>query len=99
MRAQKMAVREPERILHVARRMSRRNIQRVEVVLFGFHFRAVQNRETKRSEKVFDFVLNLRNRMQASWANAGRGQRDINPLFRQALAPVPLVRNACFLLS
>ncbi len=36
--AQQVAIGQPEGILHVARRMGGRNIQRVEIVLFGFDF-------------------------------------------------------------
>ena len=66
--SQQVAVRQPEGILHIARRMSWRNVQRVEVMLFGLHFRTIQNRKAQRSEQVFDFVLKLRNRMQAARA-------------------------------
>ena len=82
--AQQQAVREPERVLHVARRMLRRNIQRVEVVIFGFDFRSVEHGEAERGEKVFDFLLELRDGMQTAGPDPRRRQRHVYPFTRQA---------------
>ena len=46
-RAQQMAVGEPKGVLHVARRMFRRNVERVEIVIFGFDLGTVQHRESQ----------------------------------------------------
>ena len=77
---------QPERVLHVARRMVGRNVERVEVVIFGLHFGAVEHREPERGEQIFDFALDLRDGMQAAAARAGRGQREIEPFGVEARA-------------
>ena len=79
MRAKQVAVRKPESILHIARRMRSRNIQRIEIMLFRFHFRTIKNGESERSKKVFNLFLQLRNGMKAAWPNAARGQCDVDP--------------------
>ncbi len=56
-----------------------RDVERVEIVIFGFHFGAVQDRESERSEQILDLHLDQRDRMQAAWARARRGQREIQP--------------------
>src|SRR5581483_6002862 len=78
-----MAVREPESVLHVARRMFGRDVERVEVVIFGFHFGAVEDGEAKRSEQILDFVLDDGYRMQAAGARAGRRAGEIEPFALQ----------------
>ena len=90
MGAQEVAVCEPERILHVASGMLRRDVQSIEVVIFGFHFGAIQNRESKRGEQIFDFVLNDGHRVQAAWTNAGSGERQIQPFLLE-----PRIQRFC----
>ena len=77
MRAQKMAALEPEGILHVPRRVIGRDVERVEVVIFGFHLGAIEDGETERNEQVLQLALDLRNRVQVAAARSGRGQREI----------------------
>ena len=60
--AQQMAAVQPERVLHVARGMVRRNVQRVEIVIFGFDLGAVEHGEAEGPEQVFNLPLNLRDR-------------------------------------
>ena len=79
-----MAVGEPEGILHVARGMLGRNVERVEIVIFGLHFGAVQHREAERSEQVLDFVLDDGDRMQAAGPGLGRGKRQVQPFLFEA---------------
>ena len=80
MGAQKVAIGEPEGILHVARGMVGGDIQRIEIVIFVFDLGAIQHGETERDEQVFDFGLNPGDGMQVAHARAGRGQREIQPL-------------------
>src|SRR5579863_10350526 len=88
-----MAALEPKRILHVARRVVRRNIKGVEIVIFGFNLRAVQYGEAEGPEQVFNLPLDLRDRMQAAGFDSWRGDSKIEPLgvepFRQR-GPVEL---------
>ena len=58
---------------------SRGNIERVEVVVFGLDLGTVQDREAQRDEQLFELPLHLRDRMQASRANAGRGRGEVDP--------------------
>ena len=67
-----------------------RDIQRVEIVFFGLDFRAVQNRKAKRRKQVFDFLLHLRDRMQAARPDARRRKRDVDPLSREPLGQCAL---------
>ena len=78
--AQQIAVGQPEGILHVARGMVGGDVQRVEIVIFVFHFGAIQHGETERDEEVLDFGLDLRDGMQM--ARAGRARAGSDPATR-----------------
>ena len=49
------------------------NVQRVEIVIFGFHLGAVEHGEAQRDEQVLDFPLDLRDGMQVA-RGAGRAR-------------------------
>ena len=78
--AQQVAAIQPEGVLHIARRMIGRNVQGVEVVVFGFDFGTIQHGEAERNEKVLEFPLYARDRMQVAAARTGRRQGEIDPL-------------------
>ena len=59
--------------------------KRIEVVIFGFHFGAVEHGEAEGGKEIFDFGLNLRDRMQAAGARAGSGQRQVDPFALETL--------------
>ena len=92
--SQQVAIGKPESILHVARGMRGGNVERIEIVIFGFHFGAVQHRESERGEQVFDFRLYARDWMEAAWAWAGCRQRKIEPFCLQAL--IQRTSGECF---
>ena len=62
--AEQIAVFRPEGVLHIARGVVLRNVERFEVIIIGFHFGAVQHLESHRCKNILDFVLYLRQRMQ-----------------------------------
>ena len=64
-RAQQTAVFQPERVLHVARGMIGGDVERVEVVVLGFDLGAVEYGESQGDEQIFEFLLDLRDRMQS----------------------------------
>jgi hypothetical protein len=66
-----------------ARRMLRRDVERVEIVILGFDLGTIQHGESQRSEQIFDLVLNLCDGVQASRARARRWQRKIHPFAAQ----------------
>jgi hypothetical protein len=55
-RARRVAIGHPEGVLHVARGMVRRNVQRVKVVLVGFDFRPVEHAKAHGGEELLDLV-------------------------------------------
>src|ERR1035437_10773747 len=63
-----------------------RDVQGVEVVVFGFHLGAVQHGESERDEKVLQFPLDARDGVQVAAARSGRGQSEIHPLGIEARA-------------
>src|SRR5579863_9512484 len=65
--------------------MIRRNVQRIEVVIFGFDLGAVEDGEAEGAEQVFDLPLNLGHRMQATRLYAWRGNGEIEPFGIEAL--------------
>ncbi len=83
-RAQQSSIAQPERILHIACRMIGGDIELVEVVLFEFDFGSIEHRESHRREKLFQFLLHLRDGMDAAGARAGRGLAQIQPFGIQA---------------
>jgi len=77
---QQVAVLQPERVLHIASRMSGRNVESVKVVLLRFYFGTIEHREAERREQIFYLRLNLRDGMQAAGTNAGGRRGEIDPL-------------------
>ena len=76
-----------------------RDVQRVEVVIFGFHFGAVQHREAERGEQVFDFVLNDAS-PDAGCPGAGRARAESDPAIRlRSRCFERFAANACFVLE
>ena len=55
------------------------DVQRVEIVVFAFHFRPVEHRESHGDEQVFDLRLNLGDGMQRAGPRAGSWQREVHP--------------------
>ncbi len=82
--AQQPVAFQPKRILHVARRMVGGDIQGIEIVLVRFDFRAIENAEAEREKEVFDFGLDLRQRVQRAWAGRRRGHGNVDPFVLQA---------------
>ena len=69
MRAQNQLVLEPEGVLHIARGVVVRDIQRFEAEIFRLDFRAVENGEAHPLEDIFKFHLRQRNRMKSAKAS------------------------------
>ena len=63
--------------------MVRRDIQGVEIIVFGFDFRSIQNSKPKRGKQVFDFRLNLRYRMETAKPHTRRREGKVEPLSLQ----------------
>ena len=63
---------------------SARDIEGVEIVIFGLHFGAVEHGESQRAEQLFELALDARDGVQMAAARAGRGQREIEPFGVQA---------------
>ena len=80
-------VREIQRVLHVARGMLGRHVQRVEAVPLVFDLRAFDDREAHAREDVFHAVAHERQRMAMAERAAGAGQRDVD-----GCAPRPRAR-------
>ena len=96
MRAQQIAAIQPERVLHVARRMVGRDVEGVEVVVFVFHFGTVEDRESQRAEQLFELALDARDGMQMAapriWFLAARA---CSMFWRTLLSSLPkLARSA-----
>ena len=56
-----------------------RDVQGVEIVVFVFHFGAVQHGEAKRAEELFKLALDARDGVQVAAPRTGRGQRQVEP--------------------
>ena len=79
-----MATIQPESILHIARRVIRRNVQRVEIIVFSFDLGPVQNGEAHGTKQVLNLPLNLRYGMQRAGARRWRRNRKIEPFAIEA---------------
>ena len=64
MRAQNQLVLKPEGVLHIARGVVVRDIQRLEAEIFRLDFRAVENGESHPLKDIFELHLRQRNRMK-----------------------------------
>ena len=60
-----------------------RDVERVEIVILGFHFRPIQHRKPERREQILNLVLNDGHRVQAARSRTRRGQRKIQPFLLQ----------------
>ncbi len=67
-----------EGVLHLAGRMVRTEVQRVEVIPFGFHFRTVGDLPSHGDEEVLDVLHQLRQRMAGAKRLAVDRQRHID---------------------
>ncbi len=83
LRTQQASGIEPESVVVSARRMVTRNIQRIEVVVIVFDFRARRHGKAELTEETFNTVDGASNRMQAAVFNAATRQRDVNGLCGQ----------------
>jgi hypothetical protein len=72
--------RDIEGVVHRARRMIRRHVERREVVEILFDLRAVGDIEADRAKDCFDALDRQGDRMQPAGAHTAPGQRDIDPL-------------------
>ncbi len=85
MRAQQAAVAEVERVVHRARRMVRREIQRFEIVIVVFDLGTFGDIVAEPREDLGHAVERARDRMQPAALGATAGQRDVDALGREAL--------------
>ncbi len=79
MGAQQVSAIQPERVLGVARGVIGRNVQSVEVVMFGLDFGPIQHREAERDEQLLEFALYARDGVQMAAARTGSRQCEVNP--------------------
>ena len=93
-RAQQAAVREIERVVHRARRMMRREIQRLEVVPVVFDLGTVGEVEAEPREDLVDALERARDRMQAAALAVAAGQRDVDAFGSEAVIERGLFEHA-----
>ena len=86
LRAQRKTIRGIERVLRIARRMTFRNIQRVEVIEVGFDLAIIFDGVTERDENIFDALAHQRDRMQVTRTRTTTGHGHINRFTRNACA-------------
>ena len=67
-----------EGVLHLARRMVRTEVQRIEVEPFGLHLRAVRNLPSHAHEEVLDVLHELGQRMAGTKRLAANRQRHVD---------------------
>src|SRR5262245_24174973 len=67
-----------ERVAWFPRGMTRRKVERLEVIERVFDFRSVLDRVAHRNENIFDFLTDDRERMAMPQASAAAGQADVN---------------------
>ena len=70
---------EVQRVLHVARRVFRRHVERVETVPFVLDLRAFDDRKTHAGEDFLEPLAHDRERVAMSEQRLAPGQRDIDP--------------------
>ena len=83
MRAQQQSVAQIERIVHRARRMIGRDVQRLEVMKVILDLRPLGDLEARTPENLLDAQTRLRDRVQSAGALAPSGQRDIDGAGRE----------------
>ena len=77
LRSEQHFVRNVKGVLCVPRRMAFREIQRLEVIIVEFNFRAVGDLIAHADEQVLHFVADLMNRMQGSCSSCLPGHRHV----------------------
>ena len=77
--AQEPSAIQPERVLHVARWMVGRDVQGVEVVVFGLDLGTVQHCEAERYKELLQFLLDACDRVQVATARSRRGKGEVDP--------------------
>src|SRR5204862_495408 len=65
------------RVLHVARRMIARDVERLEVVIVGLDLGPLGHREAEAGEDRDDLVVNARQRMERSLRRPAAGKREV----------------------
>src|SRR3546814_6492308 len=78
MRAQQPAIAEVKGVVHRARRVVRREVQRLEVVPVVLDLRAVGQLVAQAAEDVGDALDRAADRMQAAARGVAAGQRDVD---------------------
>src|SRR6185312_7376345 len=78
--AEKVATCQPESVLHIARGVVRRNVQRVKVVVFGLDFGSVEDGKAERAKEVLDFPLDLSDGMKRARLDSRRRDGKVKPL-------------------
>src|SRR5574340_767862 len=97
--AQHMLRVDVEGVVHRARRMVLRDVQRGEVVEIAFDLRAGRDGKTQRMEQLLDALQRARHRMQAARAQAAPGQGHIQRFRRQLLLQLVLLQRIAALLQ
>src|SRR5205807_1916505 len=80
--AEERGLREVERVLHVARGMVARDVQRLEVEVVGLDLGPLADREAEAGEDRDDLVVDAREGMERAAGRAPPRQREIEPLAR-----------------
>ena len=75
--------REVQRVLHVARGMLRRHVERFEVVVVVFELGALDDEEAEAGEDRLDALAQDRQRMAVADARTTAGQRDVDGVGRR----------------
>ena len=95
MSAQQLAVLEVEGVVHRARRVIRRNVQRLEVVELVFHLGALGDLVARAREQLLDALAHARDRVQRARGLAAPRQRHVDGAADElALDPLALERRA-----
>ena len=81
-----------ERVLHVARGMVRRHVERFEVVVVVLDLRALEDLVAHAAEDVLDLLAHPHQRMDAARGMLASGQRDVDAAGRRAAG---FERGAC----
>src|SRR5258708_39113276 len=84
MRAQQQAAFDIERVVHGSRRMILWLVERGKIMPIGFNFRTIGDVESHRTEDRFDALPAADDGMNSATAASASGQRDIEPILRQA---------------
>ena len=80
LRAKRKIARNIEGVCGVASRMTRRNIERVEVIEAGLDLRPVLDRVAHRNKDIFKPVANKGQWMEMTARRTGPGERNVDPV-------------------